>query len=288
MKKHINSDHESQSQVHNQVPGFLTNVSLQAKERSFHLQSLFWFLGALAYGICSHLIFRARPDGFLLATVSASLLFLVIQLPLWWINSHSYLGGQRLSSVQALWLEIIRGSVTIGSALAAGYYIIDRFGSSGIAVSWSIAFALLIGHIVLSFIPYPLLLYLIFGLLTTVVSILSFNGMNYLLYGTITGGGSAFGWVIPKAVSWVLAVLFAYLTNRNLVFQASGNFWVEMMRFFLARIASGLLVEFLGLFILENLLGVDRDVSNLVISLIVVVVNYVFSRIFVFRKNAQP
>ena len=195
------------------------------------------------------------------------------------------MGGVKLTHQESIWLFFIRIAVTYAGALIASYYLIDRMGLEALPVTVLIAAALFFGHLGMSFIPYPILLYIIFGLMTTVVSIASFNGMNFLLFGTVTGGGGDFGWLVPKTVSWVLAVLFAYLTNRKLVFNAQGNFWHEMFKFFLARIASGLVVEFLGLYVLENLIGIDRDVSNMILSVIVVIVNYVFSKLFVFRKN---
>lgn len=268
--------------------GFLASIQAQFKKRSFRLNALFWGIGAALYGIVFHIVDRILDgEQLYLAVALACAAYLLAQLPAWIRNQETWLAGKLLSSSEAKWLEIIRLCLTLGAAFAASYYLIDRLDIAARPSAYLIAAALFIGHIVVSFISYPVLLYIVFGLLTTVVSIVSFNGMNYLLYGTVTGGGSDFGWFIPKLVSWVLAVLFAYLTNRNLVFQASGNFWHEMLKFFIARLASGLFIEFLGLFILENLLSMDRDVSNLLISLIVVVVNYVFSKLFVFNKRVS-
>ncbi len=288
MKKHSDKHLNQVSQVHSDASGFLSSLRIQIDQTSFRRNVLLWGIGAIGYALIFHLIYSiSNGKGLYPAAALACITFILLQIPAWQRNKDSWLAGSKLGRTEALWLEIIRLFLTLGGAFAATYYLIDRLEMSAIAASYLIALALFFGHLTVSFVTYPVLLYIIFGLLTTVVSIVSFNGMNYLLYGTVTGGGSEFGWFVPKLVSWVLAVLFAYLTNRKLVFQASGNFWHEMLKFFVARLASGLLVEFLGLFILENLLSIARDVSNLLISLIVVVVNYVFSKLFVFKRRAQ-
>lgn len=266
--------------------GLALSLREQVGQKALRQNLIRWGIAALLFGLVFLLVYRSDTSQALYtATLAAVLAFLVIQLTEWPQRADVYLAGQSLSAVEAVWLQVIRVGLTVGASFSAIYYLVDRMELAAVPAGLLIAVCLFLGHIAVSFISYPVLLYIIFGLLTTVVSMASFNGMNLLLYGTVTGGGSSFGWFVPKLVSWVLAVLFAYLTNRNLVFRASGNFWHEMLKFFLARILSGLLVEFLGLFVLENLLAMDRDISNLLISLIVVVVNYVFSKLFVFRQQ---
>lgn len=271
---------------HEDATGFFSRVKRQAGLASFKKMLLFWLIGAMLYAVAFHLLYgMGEASGLYVYVLVAAVAFLAAQLPTWRAYLDSYVAGERLSRKESLGLLVIRIGLTVGASLIASYYLISRLDYPAIPIAYLIAAALVCGHVALCFISYPITLYIIFGLLTTVVSITSFNGMNLLLYGSIVAGGGAFGWVVPKAISWVLAVLFAYVTNRNLVFRAEGNFWHEMFKFFLARIASGLLVEFLGLFILENLIGIDRDISNLLLSIIVVIVNYVFSRLFVFSKK---
>lgn len=275
---------KKRSLEHEDATGFFSLVKEQLKQPAFKREQLLSLVAAILYVLVFRLtVAQAQALWLYLSVGLAATAYSAVQLFAWSRVDELDLAGQRLTRQEGFWLLLIRVAVTYAAALIASYYLVDRMALSAQSVSYLIAVALFFGHLAMTFIPYPILLYIIFGLMTTVVSIASFNGMNFLLYGTVTGGGDDFGWLLPKAVSWVVAVLFAYLTNRRLVFQAVGNFWHEMLKFFLARIASGLIVEFLGLFVLENLIGMDRDLSNLLLSVIVVIVNYVFSKLFVFK-----
>ena len=119
------------------------------------------------------------------------------------------------------------------------------------------------------------LLYLFFGALTTVVSWGSF----YLLHYPI-------GWNehIANLLSWVAAVLFAFLTNRTWVFSAKGSFLRKMLLFFAARLTT-LGVEEVFLLVFTTLLKKEAMPVKIVGNLLVLVLNYVFSKLIVFRKK---
>ena len=119
------------------------------------------------------------------------------------------------------------------------------------------------------------LLYLFFGALTTVVSWGSF----YLLHYPI-------GWNehIANLLSWVAAVLFAFLTNRTWVFSAKGSFLREMLLFFAARLTT-LGVEEVFLLVFTTLLEKEAMPVKILGNLLVLVLNYVFSKLIVFRKK---
>ena len=119
------------------------------------------------------------------------------------------------------------------------------------------------------------LLYLFFGALTTVVSWGSF----YLLHYPI-------GWNehIANLLSWVAAVLFAFLTNRTWVFSAKESFLREMLLFFAARLTT-LGVEEVFLLVFTTLLKKEAMPVKIVGNLLVLVLNYVFSKLIVFRKK---
>ncbi len=125
------------------------------------------------------------------------------------------------------------------------------------------------------------LLYLLFGGLTTLVSWLSFFILANLLSLPAT--------FVANPISWVLAVAFAYLTNRTWVFKkhASGlaPILFEILSFCAARVAS-LFFETAVLFLFEKLLGWEGLLLLLVkiaTSVLVVLLNYIFSKLFVFR-----
>ena len=125
------------------------------------------------------------------------------------------------------------------------------------------------------------LLYLFFGGLTTVISIGSFAFFVH------TGIGA----LIANVFSWILAVLFAYVTNSIWVFSARPSGPSEMLRqaagFYGGRVAT-LLLEEAVLFIGINLLGFPDLLVKVAAQVLVLVGNYVISKLFVFRKRKDP
>ena len=121
------------------------------------------------------------------------------------------------------------------------------------------------------------LLYLFFGGLTTVVSL----GTFWLFY-------SALGWNEHAAnvLSWLLAVLFAFLTNRTWVFSATAQtgFFRQMVNFYAGRLVT-LGVEELLLFIFITCLHGNALAVKLAAQVVVIVLNYVVSKLWVFRKK---
>ena len=124
-----------------------------------------------------------------------------------------------------------------------------------------------------------ILLYLVFGGLTTAV--------NYVVYFPL------FYWVqlsaaLSNIIAWVAAVIFAFITNKPFVFKS--NNWSaavllpELGKFISCRVFSGLL-ETVMLGITVDYLGWHGLSMKLIISVIVIVVNYVASKLFVFRNN---
>ena len=125
------------------------------------------------------------------------------------------------------------------------------------------------------------LLYLFFGGLTTVVSIASFAFFYH---------GLSLNELLANVLSWILAVLFAFFTNRVWVFSASTNgaaaFLRQMASFFGGRLAT-LTVEELLLLALVTWLGLPAVPVKIGAQVVVIVLNYVISKLFVFRKAAD-
>ena len=121
--------------------------------------------------------------------------------------------------------------------------------------------------------------YLFFGVCTTIV--------NYLIYIPCYNL-----WELSASVSnmiaWVVAVAFAYLTNKPFVFKS--NDWSaatvvpELTKFIGCRIGSGA-AETLILFLAVDLLGWNGNVWKLLTQIMVVVLNYIGSKLLVFRKK---
>ena len=122
------------------------------------------------------------------------------------------------------------------------------------------------------------LLYLFFGGLTTVISIGSFWLCDSVLQ---------LNEHVANAVSWVLAVLFAFVTNRLWVFQAPAKgiaFWIQLSRFYVGRLATFFAEEIIIL-VFITWLGFHSLTVKIAAQVMVLILNYIVSKIFVFRKK---
>ena len=128
------------------------------------------------------------------------------------------------------------------------------------------------------------ILYLIFGVLTTVVSLI----VKYALLFTVLEASNAFELQLAVVISWIVAVLFAYFTNRAFVFESKNeNKLKEFISFVIARISTQLLEMFIMWFFV-TLLKLNSNlyvvIFTLLAQVLVIVGNYILSKIFVFKK----
>ena len=129
--------------------------------------------------------------------------------------------------------------------------------------------------------------YLIFGILTTVVSL----AVKYLLLFTIFDASNAIELQVAVIISWIAACLFAYITNRIWVFESKSKKIIkEMITFFVARLST-LGLEMLIMFIFVTALGLNSDiwviVWTLVSQVLVIVGNYILSKLIVFKNKKK-
>ena len=126
---------------------------------------------------------------------------------------------------------------------------------------------------------WDILSYLFFGGLTTVV-----NYIVYLPCYNYLGISAA----VSNVIAWVVAVVFAYLTNKPFVFRSYDWSWQtvgpELTKFVGCRIGSGLL-ETAIIFITVDCMHFDGNIWKLITSVLVVVLNYVASKWLVFKKK---
>ena len=126
---------------------------------------------------------------------------------------------------------------------------------------------------------WEILSYLIFGVLTTVV--------NYLVYLPVY---NLLGWsaALSNAVAWVVAVAFAFVTNKPFVFKSydwsAKTVIPELTKFVGCRVASGA-AETLILLVTVDLLHWNGNLWKLLTSVLVVVLNYIASKLVVFKKK---
>lgn len=136
-------------------------------------------------------------------------------------------------------------------------------------------------------------LYLFFGILTTLVNIICFQ-----VFGLIFGKNA---YLLSNAVSWVIAVAFAYVTNKIWVFKSKS--WsvdvikTEMPAFLSARVFS-LILEEIGLWLMIDIFKFEKYsfeflsvlitgslIAKLIMQVIVVLSNYIFSKFLIFKNK---
>ena len=124
--------------------------------------------------------------------------------------------------------------------------------------------------------------YLIFGGLATVVNFVSY----YIFARTLNVDE-----VISSGLSWFCSVLFAYVTNKLFVFESKKNtkkeVIKEMVSFFLARIVSGALCDVGTFALMVKVFNINDIITKIVTQVMVVIVNYVFSKLIIFKKDKK-
>ena len=140
-----------------------------------------------------------------------------------------------------------------------------------------------------------LISYVFFGVLATIVSILSFKRFDVLLGPQL--------YLLSNVISWIITVIFAYFTNKIWVFESKSwkaNVLVkEIVSFFGARVFS-LVVEEAGLWLMIDQMdmgGISWDIltfsisgnmiAKIIMQVVVVILNYVFSKLIIFKKKKE-
>ena len=125
------------------------------------------------------------------------------------------------------------------------------------------------------------ILYLIFGVLTTIISL----AVYYILTITILNPENALLLQIANVFSWICGVTFAYITNRIFVFKSNNkNKLKEATTFVGARIIT-LLMDMLIMAIGVTFLHYNDKIIKIISQVVVIVSNYLFSKLFVFKKK---
>ena len=125
--------------------------------------------------------------------------------------------------------------------------------------------------------------YLIFGVLTTVVSLVTY----YICVYTFINPEEAVQLQIANVISWFFGVTFAYVTNRKFVFESNEkNKIKEASKFVTSRIAT-LLMDMAIMFIGVTLLKFNDKIIKIVSQVVVIIANYLLSKIIVFNKGEK-
>jgi len=140
-----------------------------------------------------------------------------------------------------------------------------------------------------------IIMYLIFGVLTTVV--------NFIVYYILPHNEAPmfsidiFGytldvseWLIANVAAWVAAVVFAFVVNKIFVFEDKNNSFKAVMRqiwqFVSVRIVSFVL-ETVLMWVLIDIIHMSTNIAKIPVAVLTVVINYIASKLFIFRKKSK-
>lgn len=122
--------------------------------------------------------------------------------------------------------------------------------------------------------------YAIAGGLTTLVNFLSYEGLYRIGFSNLTSNWMA----------WVIAVTFAYIVNKWNVFRSKSDTVKaeasKVIKFFGARLIT-LGVEQLGMYIFVERIGIHRWIIKVALSVIVIILNYIFSKLYIFNSKTR-
>lgn len=161
-----------------------------------------------------------------------------------------------------------------------------------------------IGKLIDKFFTKEIISYVFFGIMTTIVNLAVFY-LTKILFAKI-GWNGFFNTIVPEnskivelfsggseyldanLIAWVAGVIFAFVTNKLFVFESKS--WrpsvagKEFTGFVGARVFS-LFVEMLGMFVMVTLLTWNELVAKLIVGVIVIIMNYIFSKLLIFKKK---
>ncbi len=149
-------------------------------------------------------------------------------------------------------------------------------------------------------------MYIIFGVCTTIISFVTYYLFRWIfpdessvpewlkwIYNITSAMGTESATALPVLLSWICSVTFAFVTNRLFVFQSEAKkagVVRECVTFFLSRVFT-LAVDLVIMFLLVDLTGIENGLyefaAKVLSNVVVLVLNYVLSKVFVFRKKKE-
>lgn len=125
--------------------------------------------------------------------------------------------------------------------------------------------------------------YLIIGILTTIVSLVTY----YLLTLTILDANNKVYLQIANIISWLASVTFAYFTNRKFVFKVKNKSNIkECLNFYISRIST-LLIDMIIMYIFVSILKFDNKIVKLIAQVVIIILNYILSKFIVFKSSKE-
>ena len=122
-------------------------------------------------------------------------------------------------------------------------------------------------------------LYLVFGGFTTLINIVAYALCKHVI-GIDT--------IPANAIAWILSVAFAYVTNKIFVFESKTNTKKELLKeiisFFGCRAFTGI-IDVAFMYVTVDIFDLNDMIMKVISNIIVIIVNYVFSKLIIFKKK---
>lgn len=135
---------------------------------------------------------------------------------------------------------------------------------------------------------YEMVTYIFFGVLTTALNLIIFYLFDKLLSERFYFKDYDMGFLIANVIAWVFAMLFAFVTNKLIVFKSKDKSFKTVIKelnlFAGARLAS-LAFEEVWLLLTVTMAGYNKLISKIIANLVVVIMNYFFSKFLIFKKQ---
>lgn len=123
--------------------------------------------------------------------------------------------------------------------------------------------------------------YIVFGILTTVINVIVYY-ICYEIFGIIN--------IISTIIAWFAAIVFAFVTNKKYVFDSKS--WDkeivlnEGIKFLSCRVGTGI-IEVIMMICFVDILQVNGTLMKAITNVIVIIINYIFSRCVIFKKGTN-
>ena len=128
-----------------------------------------------------------------------------------------------------------------------------------------------------------IILYLFFGVCTTAVNFIMFYLLDFVNLGT-----EKVDLIIDNTVSWVASVIFAYITNKKWVFESKASNKKDLIKeigsFFSCRIAT-YIMDTVIIYVCVTVCGMNKWIIKIISNVLVIILNYVGSKLIVFKKQ---
>ena len=127
--------------------------------------------------------------------------------------------------------------------------------------------------------------YLIFGALATIVNIAVYVIFSKLILKAIPDENVIVN--VSEIVAFIVAVIFAYITNKVYVFNSKTHGYKELIKEFIAFIGCRIFTELISILMMNMAvwLSINDVIMKVIANIVVIILNFVFSKIFIFKKK---